>query len=79
MVDIDLFDQESYLMGTMFMIPPGQIEYHWLSHYEDLNIRYNPIARDEVHAKEGEIYGVYGWEFYEEEMFATVNGLEFTG
>lgn len=77
MIDIDLFDQSPLLAGTMFMIPTGQIEYHWLDHYENLNIRYNPISRDEVHAKEGEIYGVYGWEFYEEEMFATVSGLHF--
>lgn len=77
LIDVDLLDQQEDLMGTVFFVPKGHIQYRPLSHYENLDVRYNPISRDEVHSKEGEIYGAYGWEFYVEEMFAKLSGLRF--
>ena len=77
LIEIDLFNQEPTLMGTAFFVPKGHVDYHPLIHDENLDIRYYPISRDEIHSKEGEIYGVYGWEFYEEEMFAKLSGLQF--
>lgn len=77
----DLLDQNEILAGMMYGIPnPGadgpRVQYHPLVENLNLDIRYNPISRDEVHSDEGEIYGVYGWEFFEEEMFWKVTGLD---
>jgi hypothetical protein len=77
LVDIDLLGMEEYLMGKVFLVPPGRIAYRPLIENLNLDIAYNPISRDEVHAKEGEIYGVYGWEFFQEELWACIDGLEF--
>lgn len=76
-VAVDLFNQEPNLMGTVFFVPRGRIAYRPLIHYEDLDVGYVPVNRDEIHAKEGEVYGVYGWQFFEEEMWATLSGLQF--
>lgn len=77
LVDIDLFNQDPYLMGTVIFAPKGRVNYRPLKHYEDLDVRYVPVNQDEVHAHQGEIYGVYGWEFFEEEMWAKLTGLNF--
>lgn len=77
LVEIDLFDQEPNLQGTALFIPKGQVDFRPFIGYENLDIRYRPISRDEVHAKEGELYGVYGWEIFEEEMFAAIDGMQF--
>lgn len=78
LVTIDLFDQDPYLMGTLFFVPDGgHLSYcplEWAG--QSLDIKYNPISRDEIHAKEGEVYGVYGWEFNEEEAFGKFSGLQ---
>jgi hypothetical protein len=80
LVTVDLFDQDPYLMGTVFFVPGGgHIAYcplEWAG--QSLDIKYNPVERDEVHAKEGEVYGVYGWEFNEEEAFGKLTGLVLT-
>ena len=78
LVTIDLFDQDPYLMGTVYFVPKGgHIAYCPLEFGgQSLDIKYNPVSRDEVHAKEGEVYGVYGWEFNEEEAFAKLTGLQ---
>ncbi len=77
LVDIDMFSEEPTLAGTVFGIPYGHVGYRPLIHNDNLDIAYTGINRDEVHAHEGEIYGVYGWEFHEEEMFFTINGLRY--
>ena len=74
LIDVHLFGQELTLIGKVFMVPKGKAKYRFL---EGLDIHYAPIARDEVHAKEGELYGVYGWEFFEEERWAKISGLRF--
>lgn len=77
LIDVDLLSQEATLAGTVFGIPYGRVGYRPLKFNEDLDISYMGIGRDEVHAHEGEIYGVYGWEFHEEETFMTINGLRY--
>lgn len=79
LVDVDLFGQEANLMGTVFGVPYGQMGYRPLVHHDNLDIKYVPINRDEVHSKEGELYGVFGWQYHEEEMWMTINGLRFAG
>ena len=69
--------QEANLLGDVFFVPKGHIQYRYLQWDGNLDLHYRPIARDEVHAKEGELYGVYGWEFFEEETFAKLEGLDF--
>ncbi len=79
LVDIDLFNQDPYLMGTVFFVPGGKRQsYRPLIHTENLDLRYYPVNRDEIHSHEGELYGVAGWEFFEEEMWAKLTGLDFT-
>ena len=73
-IDLNLFSQELTLMGKVFFVPKGKAQYRFL---QGLDIHYAPIARDEVHAKEGELYGVYGWQFFEEERWAKISGLRF--
>lgn len=78
LIPVDLLDEEPNLMGSVFFVPKGKINYCPLTDGGmNLDIKYNPINRDEVHSKEGEIYGVYGWEFFEEETFAKLSGLQF--
>ncbi len=81
-VDIDLFNQEPNLAGSVYFVPNGNeskalIEYRPLIHHEDLDLRIRPINRDEVHSKESELYGVYGWEYFEEERWGKLTGLRF--
>ncbi len=77
LIEVDLFNQEATLAGTVLLVPTGHIMYRPLVGDLDLDIAYNPISRDEVHQQEGEIYGEYGWEFFEEEMFGVITGLQF--
>jgi len=74
LIDINLFSQELSLMGKVFLVPKGKAKYRFL---QGLDIHYTPISRDEVHSREGELYGVYGWEFFEEERWAKISGLRF--
>jgi hypothetical protein len=62
------------VQGKAFFVPKGHFKYRFL---QDLDSQYNPINRDEVHSDEGEIYGVCGMEFFEEEQWARIDGLEF--
>lgn len=78
LVDIDLFNQEPNLMGSVYLVPNRRIQYRPLIHFEDLDIRTRKINRDEIHSKESEIYGVYGWEYFEEEMWSAITGLQFS-
>ena len=77
LVVVDLFNEDPHLMGTVFFVPNGRVDYAPLIDNISLDIAYNPISRDEVHSKEGEIYGAYGWEFFEEEKFAKLEDLRF--
>lgn len=77
MIECDLFNQHPELAGTVLFLPYGKIEYRPLIGNLDLDVHYRPINRDEKHVQEGEIYGEYGWEFFEEETFAVLTGLEF--
>lgn len=76
-IDVDVMNQEPYLMGSFFLIPTGgRIHYRPLiGPNENLEPRYRPIKQDEIHSKKGEVYGVYGWEFFEEELWAKFSGL----
>lgn len=76
--EVDLLNQDPYLAGRVYMIPHKHIKYRPLvGNGVNLDVRYYPIDRDEVHAKEGEIYGEFGWEFGPEEDFARIDGLQF--
>jgi hypothetical protein len=77
LVELDVFNQHPDLMGRVLLVPYGQIEYRPLIGAKDLDVRYYPIQRDEVHVEEGEIYGEYGWEFFQEELFGSISGIEF--
>jgi hypothetical protein len=74
LIDVDLLGQETYLMGKVFFVPKGHAQYVFL---QGLDVYYNPISRDEIHSDEGEIYGVRGWEFSEEELWSKISGLRF--
>ena len=71
---IDLFNQDAALAGKIFFIPSGHINYRYLP---GMDLHYRPIALDNIHSKFGELYGMYGWEFAEEELFLRVDGLRF--
>jgi hypothetical protein len=74
---VDLFDEDPYLIGNVFIVPNNHITYRPLVGYENLDIKYRPIYRDEIHAKEGELYGQYGWAYGPEEDYLRISGLRF--
>jgi hypothetical protein len=75
---VDLLDQDPYLAGQVFLVPNKHIVYRPLNGYKNLDVKYRPVSRDEIHSKEGEIYGEYGWGYGPEEDFARITGLRFT-
>jgi hypothetical protein len=77
LIEVDLFNQHPTLAGYFFGVPLGQIEYRPLIGNIDLDIHYLPVNRDETAVQEGQIYGEYGWEFFQEEMFLACTGLEY--
>lgn len=77
LIDVDILNQSEYFAGKVFFCPYGRWSYRPLINAdENLDLRYNPISRDEVHSKEGELYGVYGYHPKEEEMWARIDGLQ---
>ncbi len=78
LVEIDLFNQEPYLMGTVFFIPDGKISFRPLvGNGLNNDIKYLPINIDDVMSKRGHIYGIVGWEFAEQETWGKLEGLRF--
>ncbi len=77
LVECDLLNQQEDLMGTILLVPTGKIKYRPLIGDINLDVKYRPVTQDEIHQKKGEIYGEYGWEFFEEETFGAVTGLQF--
>ena len=78
LVEIDLFNQEPYLMGTVFFIPNGKIQRRPLiGNGENNTVGYMPITIDNVMSKRGHIYGIEGWEFFEQETWGKLDGLQF--
>ncbi len=77
LIEGDKLSQDPYLMGMIFLVPKGKFMYRPLKEKKDLDIAYNPISRDEVHSDEGEIYGQFGYEYFEEETWSIIEGLEF--
>lgn len=78
LVPIDLFNQEPYLMGTVFFIPNGKISWRPLvGNGENNDIKYLPINIDNVMSKRGHIYGIGGWDFAEQETWGKLDGLQF--
>lgn len=73
-VEADCLNYTEELMGKAFFVPKGHFKYRFL---QGEDIRYRPVERDEVHAREGEIYGLWGAEWFEEELFMRIDGLEF--
>lgn len=74
LVPIDLFNQDATLAGRVFFVPSGHTEYAYL---QGMDIGYKPVEPGKVHSKFGEIYGMSGLEFFEEEMFMKLSGLQF--
>ena len=77
LIECDLFNQHEDLAGTILFVPTGKIKYRPLIGDINLDVRYRPVNEDEKHRKSGEIYGEYGWEFFEEETFGYATGIEF--
>lgn len=70
-------DTNEYLRGTVFFCPEGHFQYRWLEERENHDLHYNPVNRDEVHKNEGEIWGEIGYEFFAEEDWAMITGMQF--
>jgi hypothetical protein len=77
LIECDLFNQQEDLMGTILLVPYGKIKYRPLIGDMNLDIKYRPVPQPEIHQQMGEIYGEYGWEFFEEETFGAITGLQF--
>jgi hypothetical protein len=78
LLPIDLFNQEPYLMGTVFFVPNGKIQRRPLiGNGENFTVGYMPIKIDDVMSKRGHIYGIEGWEFFEQETWGKLDGLQF--
>jgi len=78
-VVVDFLNQEEHLMGDIFLIPSDPaIDYvHLEANGRNRDIAYKPVDREEVDQDEGHIMGEYGWEYYLEEKFAYITGIEF--
>jgi len=79
LIEVDKLSQDPDLMGIAFLCPAGKFQYHPLVDKDGIvnDIHYSPISRDEVHQKEGEIWGEFGYEFYDEETWGLITGVEF--
>lgn len=81
LIETDLFNADPYLEGTVLLLPNpkrGQgIDYRPLIGEENREIGYMPVNREEVDLKEGVIFGEYGYEFWGEEQFGVISGIEF--
>lgn len=71
-IDVDLLGQEPYMAGTMFFIPNNRMKRRFLN---NMDTAYRPITQDEKHKRMGEITGMVGWQFFEEEMWMKLSGL----
>ena len=84
MIDVHLLSQSEELMGEVFFVPRNDAKPNWgyrplVGNGEDLDVRYVPISNDAKHTKQGEIYGVFGRQFMNEETWGKLEDLEFGG
>ena len=79
LIELDHLSEDENLAGTMFLCPQDKMRYRPLQNKNGVNndLHYTPIARDEVHSKEGEIWGEFGFEFFHEECWGVVEGITF--
>lgn len=81
LVEVDLLSQEHHLMGLALMLPnphKGQgIDYRPLIGNDNRDIAFIPVNRDEKDVTEGKIFGEFGYEFWGEERFKVITGMEF--
>jgi hypothetical protein len=79
LIEVDMLSQDPELMGIAFLCPAGRFQFHPLNDKAGITntVHYHPIDRDEVHSKEGEITGEFGYEFFEEETWGLITGVDF--
>lgn len=77
LIDVDILGQVPDWMGDVYFVPKGKIRYAPLVGYEDLTPGYRPLNPGGKHVKWGEVYGVYGWEYYEEQTWGKLKGMQF--
>jgi hypothetical protein len=79
LLEADCLSQDYELAGTVFLCPKGKIQHRPLRNVDGIvnDVHYNPISRDEVHSKEGEIWGEFGVEYFEEECWGYIDGIQF--
>lgn len=69
-----VLSEAPHVMGNMYLIPKKGISYRPLRSRE---VSYSPVVRDEKDVKAGHIHGEYGWEYFGEEKFGKVTGMNF--
>ena len=77
MMEVEALSEHPTLWGWAFLVPKGHVDYRPLNGILDNDVRYEPIKRDEVMRQEGHITGEYGWEYFLEEKFGLIKGIEF--
>lgn len=81
LIECDLLGQEKNLMGTILLLPglasKQGIDYRPLIAVENRDIKYQPVNEPEKDLKQGCIFGEYAWEFWGEERFGVVTGIDF--
>ena len=62
---VDALSQDPFLAGTVYFCPDPSthMAYRYL---QSRDVGYRPLEEGKVHSKFGELYGVYGWEFWHE-------------
>lgn len=70
---VDAMSQDPFLAGTMYFMPDPatHMAYRFL---QGEDIRFRPLEEGKVHSKFGELYGIYGWEFWNEFEWAKLSG-----
>ena len=75
-IKVDVLNQHPLLAGMLFGCPPGRFQYKYLSgHGKNLDVKYQPLPEPSLHKEWGEIVGVRGFEFFEEETYFKLEGV----
>lgn len=81
LIEVDLLNQEPNMIGSVFFVPKRHIAYRPLVFDGNRDVKYEPIdvqGSQGIDKIKGHVWGEYGWEFFQEEMFAKIYGLQFS-
>ncbi len=84
LIDNHLLSQQEDLMGKVYFVPlnpddPFFVYRPLVGNGQNLDVKVQFLDVPTKHSHQAEIYGVYGWHFKNEELWAKIEDLEFGG